>query len=203
MNFFGHAYFSPDDAEILAGNVMGDHFKGSIDFMNLPKNLKLGLTLHRNLDSLCDETAGYKEIVSLISPEYGRYRGIIADIFIDHLLSTYWDEISDLPLEKFANSAYSKIEQSRAYFPDSFTGLFQYMSKDNWFLNYRHLENVQRTLKHFETRRGVQMPISESVIDIANNPIEFKLAFFNFIKEMKPSFDKLVLELFSNSNLKV
>ena len=116
MNFLGHTYFSPDDREVLAGNVFGDFIKGNIDKTSFPDKIKYGIKLHRFLDFACDKCKSYILIRKLIGNDHGHYAGVIADIFIDHFLSNYWNDFSDISLESFAAKTYADIQFSEKFF---------------------------------------------------------------------------------------
>jgi acyl carrier protein phosphodiesterase len=185
MNFLGHAYFSPDDYEILAGNVFGDFVKGRIENTNFPAGIKNGLKLHRKIDTVCNESEGYHLIKQTIGKDYGHFNGVIADIFIDHFLSIYWEDFSDVTLEAFAESTFNKIEIARSYFPERFEYVFNYMKTDNWFVRNKDINNIENILIRIENKFGKGQILHTSVNNIKANPRLFKEHFYQFIEEMK------------------
>ena len=185
MNYLGHAYFSPDNDEILAGNVFGDFIKGKIENIKLPENIKYGLRLHRKLDKVCNQCEGYYLIKETIGKDYGHFNGVIADIFIDHFLSVYWENFSNISLEIFAESTYNKIEKSRKYFPKRFEKIFSYMKNDNWFIRNRVLKNIENILKRIEKYSENGILLQTSVNDIKVNPLLYKEYFYKFMNEMR------------------
>lgn len=185
MNYLGHAYFSPDNDEIFAGNVFGDFVKGKIDNLKLPENIKQGLRLHRRIDTLCNVCDGYCLIKEQIGKNYGHFNGVIADIFIYHFLSVYWENFSNISLEIFAESTYNKIEKSRKYFPKRFEKIFSYMKNDNWFTRNRDLKNIENILKRIEKYSENGILLQTSVNDIKDNPLLYKEYFYKFMNEMR------------------
>jgi acyl carrier protein phosphodiesterase len=186
MNFLGHAYFSYFlNDEVLAGNVFGDFVKGNIANTNFPEQIKTGLIYHRHLDSLCEENEGFRQIRSLIGHNYGHYRGIITDIFIDHFLAVYWSDFSEINLEVFAEHCYQRIGQSSVFFPERFARAFGFMVRDNWFVNNRRLNAIEDTLKRVERFSGSKIILSSAVSDIPKNIELYKVYFYQFMEQMK------------------
>jgi acyl carrier protein phosphodiesterase len=184
MNFLGHAYFSPDNDDILAGNVFGDFVKGRVDNSSFPENIKTGLKLHRKIDVQCNEIEEYHLIKNAVGKDYGHYRGVIADIFLDHFLSVYWKDFSDIKLEAFAEDAYKKIEKANRYFPDGFDRVFGYIKRDNYFLMNRNPENIRTILKRVEQYSAGAMPLYSSVDLLESNQKFYKEHFYKFMAEM-------------------
>ncbi|MHC1707016.1 MAG: ACP phosphodiesterase [Bacteroidales bacterium] len=185
MNFLGHAYFTNGDDEVLAGNLFGDYVKGNIDNKDFPEGIKKGLKYHRALDALCDELYSYQELKKLTNQEFGLYKGIIADIFIDHLLARYWDEFSEISLEAFAATTYERVGKSRLYFPERFIRMFEFMEKDNWFIRNRDLQTIENILKRIEMRFQNKVVLFPAVENLRRKETLYKSAFYNFLNEMK------------------
>jgi len=84
MNFLGHAWFSGmEDDFFLTGNVFGDFLKGSVASLSLPEEILRGLRYHRFLDQEGDKCRGFLGMKTLLGHDFGHYRGVIADVFID------------------------------------------------------------------------------------------------------------------------
>lgn len=184
MNFLGHAYFNYGDDEMLAGNLFGDYVKGNIDTKPLPEGIKNGLRYHRLLDAYCDDLLSYQEIKNLAGPDYGLYKGIIADVFIDHLLARYWNEFSEISLESFAVDTYRRVAQSRQYFPERFARMFEYMEKDNWFIRNRDLQTIENILKRIEIRFNNKVILHNAVESLIQHELKYKKKFYIFLYEM-------------------
>ncbi|WP_371212203.1 hypothetical protein [Leptotrichia sp. oral taxon 212] len=92
MNFLGHSMISWEiDEKIdkkrktLYGNFAGDFYKGKIESIDLPDNLKEGLVLHRIIDSVSDRSENF--LNDLLHEKFRHFKGIVSDMFIDHFLS--------------------------------------------------------------------------------------------------------------------
>ena len=92
MNFLGHSMISLEiDEKIdkskktLYGNFAGDFYKGKIESIDLPDNLKEGLILHRIIDGVSDRNENF--LNDLLHEKFHHFKGIVSDMFIDHFLS--------------------------------------------------------------------------------------------------------------------
>jgi len=85
MNFLAHIYLSGQDELIKIGNFMADTVKGK-NYQNYPKKLKIGILLHRFIDSYTDSHVVFRQTTKRLHPNYGHYSGVLADMFYDHFL---------------------------------------------------------------------------------------------------------------------
>lgn len=136
MNFLGHSYFSGKNDKITTGNVMGDTYKGRIELMEFPEDIKRGIKLHRDLDVFGDELEAFKRS-KLYLKEYRLYAGALVDIFNDHFLAKHWVKYHNTPLKKYSSEIYKKIEKNREYLTDEGKNLIYYMSRGDWLYEYR------------------------------------------------------------------
>jgi acyl carrier protein phosphodiesterase len=185
MNYLGHAYFTKGDDQVLAGNVFGDFVKGNIDNTGFPDKIKEGLKLHRQMDTLCDRQLYFHRLKDLLGEEYGHYKGIITDIFIDHLLAVNWSQYSSISLEDFASLTYLRVSRSREFFPTRFIRVFDYMETENWFLQYREPHTLEKILKRLETRIGNNTVLHTSVRSLTRSHQLFPEYFYGFMEGMK------------------
>lgn len=100
-----HLYLSGDSEEIKLGNFIGDFVKGN-RHQQFPEQVAYGIILHRRIDSFTDQHADVKACINLLRPGYGRYAGIIADVFFDHFLASNWSDYSPYSLRNFAKNAH-------------------------------------------------------------------------------------------------
>jgi acyl carrier protein phosphodiesterase len=186
VNFLGHAYFSTGrDDQFLAGNTFGDFIKGKVPHGELPDGIIKGIEFHRFLDIHGDQCPSFVKLRELLGHDFGHYRGVIADIFIDHLLAAHWEEWHPEKLEDFASNAYKRIEPSLVYFPERTTRMFEFMKRDNWFVMYGNLNEMTRILQRIETRSGRGIPISPAVGLLRQHYPAFTQAFTGFMTELK------------------
>ena len=87
MNYLAHILLSGNDRRLQVGNFIGDFVKGT-EYEQYPKRIKEGILLHRAIDSFTDNHPVFLETVDMLLPDFGRYSGIMADMFYDYLLAS-------------------------------------------------------------------------------------------------------------------
>ena len=106
MNYLAHIYLSGDSEDIVLGNFIGDFVKGN-RHQRYPEQVAYGILLHRHIDSFTDQHEAVKECIRLLRPGYGKYAGIVADVFFDHFLAHNWNDYSVYTLRSFAKNAHA------------------------------------------------------------------------------------------------
>ena len=104
MNFLAHSLISLEideqgNKKTLYGNFAGDFYKGLIDKIELPEELKEGIVLHRIIDGISDRNENF--LNELLAEKFGIFKGIVADMFIDHFLSQNFNRLFN---ENFNNN---------------------------------------------------------------------------------------------------
>lgn len=106
MNYLAHIYLSGDSDEIILGNFIADYVKGN-KYLNYPEQVAYGIRLHRSIDLFTDQHDLVKESINILKPGYGRYAGIVTDVFFDHFLAANWNWYSEYTLRQFSKHAHA------------------------------------------------------------------------------------------------
>ena len=153
MNYLGHAFLSFGDADILTGNLIGDHVKGKLALEKFPEGIKKGILLHRKIDAYTDDHPATARAKILFREHYRLYAGAIMDSLYDHFLANDPKLFaSEANLLSFSHKTYDQLEQNQQYLPEGFAAYFPYMREHNWLYNYRTMQGMQRSLKGLERR---------------------------------------------------
>lgn len=190
MNFLGHSYFKGCSSLFLVGNVCGDFYKGLPEKLELPSEMIEGIKFHRRLDRVTDSTLSVAK-AKLQLLKYGRYSGIIVDIFYDHFLATNWNKLHDLPLEIYSKKVYSDITDAYQYIPLKSRVAIDRMIEEDWFSSYKDLDFLHKTLKRVSSRISKANNIEDSIYDLKDNYDFFKNNFFEFWSEINKNINKV------------
>ncbi|MEE4258065.1 MAG: ACP phosphodiesterase [Bacteroidales bacterium] len=142
MNFLAHAYLSGNNDDILIGNFIADAVKGS-NVDRFREGIRKGIRLHREIDSFTDQHAVFLRSKQKIQNEYGRYSGVVIDIYYDHFLARNWEEYSDLELSEFAIDIYRLMLANYNILPAKSKRILPYMVIHNWLVGYSRLQDLQ------------------------------------------------------------
>ncbi|WP_439181822.1 ACP phosphodiesterase [Carboxylicivirga taeanensis] len=146
MNFLAHLYLSGDEPHVQIGNFIGDHVKGR-DYEKYPPLIKKGILLHRQIDYFTDTHPVVKKSSQRLSERYGRYAGIITDVFYDHFLGVNWSQYSTLPLGKYVTSVHRVLLRNYFTLPGAVKRFLPFMVKSRRLEGYATKEGIRRSLQ--------------------------------------------------------
>ncbi|MBP6125929.1 MAG: DUF479 domain-containing protein [Leptotrichiaceae bacterium] len=148
MNYLAHSMISLEldkkltkDRSTLYGNFTGDFYKGKIEKINLPENLKEGVVLHRIIDSISDRENNY--LNDILSKDFGIFKGIVSDIVIDHFISKNFYSIFNENINDIEKKILYTIHDNKRYFPLKFYDSFDWVVKNKAMSNYSNLDFLE------------------------------------------------------------
>lgn len=116
MNYLAHIFLSGSDRRMQIGNFIGDAVKGN-SYNGYPDAIRNGILLHRAIDSYTDNHPRVKEAIKELKPSFGRYSGIVLDMYFDYLLGSHFPEFSGIPLKRFTRRFYRALIHNRRRLP--------------------------------------------------------------------------------------
>ena len=169
MNFLAHFYLSEDYDEILVGNFLGDFVKGRHFALDYPTQIAKGISLHRNIDHFTDTHPIVKQQTKELVQKYGRYGGVLTDIFYDYCLARTWEKYSTISLMDYSQNTYQTLAKYEHLFPEKAKQAYQHMSYHDWLSNYAHLEGIERVLNGLERRTKFVSNLSKGIVELEQN----------------------------------
>ena len=185
MNFLAHIYLSFGDDEITIGNFIADSIRGN-KYKHLPDRIQKGILLHREIDTYTDSHPITKISSKRLHNNYSHYSMVIVDIFYDHFLAKNWQQYSNIPLELFVENFYDLLEANITILPDNTKRMIPYMISDNWLLNYREFEGLERVFHGMNRRTSMKSGMDTAVE-------ELELYYADFEAEFRPFFEDLII----------
>ena len=146
MNYLAHIYLSGESDEIKVGNFIGDFVKGN-KYLQYPEKIALGIRMHRSIDSFTDNHPLVKESADLLKPAYGRYAGIVTDIFFDHFLAKNWKEYSSIKLRQFAKHVHGVFISNFFLLPLPVKQFLPFLIQHKRLESYANHENLYQVLE--------------------------------------------------------
>ncbi|WP_299461711.1 ACP phosphodiesterase [uncultured Microscilla sp.] len=151
MNFLAHTFLSGKSEEILIGNFIADFLKGN-QFEDYSATIVDGIFLHRKIDSFTDQHEVVRQSIQRLRQDYGKYSGVIVDIYYDHYLAMNWHKYAKRSLHEHAQYVYRVLEKNIDILPPKVQEVLPYMVKQNWLAGYANLENIGRALTRVSER---------------------------------------------------
>lgn len=158
MNFLFHMFLSGDDDQLLVGNFMGDFVKGPLPG-RFPPRIRQGVELHRLIDSYAERQPFFRCSRGRISPDYGRYRGIMVDMFYDYFLVNDWGSWSREPFAAFLHRSRLAVETHRHTIPVAMQPLLPVIF-DELLPSYGTVGGIATALARLSRRIGRQNPLA-------------------------------------------
>ena len=147
MNYLAHIFLSGNDSQLQIGNFIGDFVKGS-RMNDYPERIRNGIILHRKIDSFTDSHVVVKETIIMLRPTFGRYSGIIVDMYFDYFLA---NSFSNYHLEKslriFSYHFYFFSLVYYKYLPDRVKGFIFHFITTNRLYKYAKLSGLKNSLE--------------------------------------------------------
>ncbi len=172
-------YLSGNDPELLVGNFMGDFVKGPLGDSYPPRIIQ-GLLLHRKIDSFAQRNDSFQASRLRLSPHFGLYRGVLVDIFYDHLLAKDWSTWSDVPLSDYISLTRSVIEKHLTIMPKRLQEFVPVIFNE-LLPSYILYSGVESTLLRMSRRVRRVNPLAEGIIELTLHYEGLKADFERFI----------------------
>ena len=187
MNFLAHTSLSGDSNAILVGNFIADSVKGNPhDQYKHDKDIVEGIILHRNIDRFTDQHVTVKKSIKRLRHNYGKYAGILVDIFYDHFLAKNWNLYHDTTLEEHAEQVYDVLELYKPKLPQNIQKFLPAMIHHNWLVNYGKFWGIERALESISRRAKFPNTMNRAMTDLKKDykefDREFKL-FYPYVQE--------------------
>lgn len=184
MNFLAHAYLSFDHPQILVGNMISDFVKGAKK-EGFEKDIRQGITLHREIDSYTDQHPVTREASQVFRPLFRLYSWPIIDIIYDHFLALQLEKEIQGGVRAFSANVYEVLESHSQQLPADFRAMLYYMKRDDWLAGYAYREGIEKSLKGL-ARRATYLDSTGPAFDLfLENYNQLKENFHSFFPDVK------------------
>ena len=172
MNFLGHSLISleideKDNKKTLYANFAGDFYKGLVETIELPDELKEGVVLHRIIDKISDRNENF--LNELLTEKFGIFKGIVSDMYIDHFLSKNFDSLFNDNLNNIENKILYNIRINEKFFPDNFKRTFQWLKSEKVMSSYQNINFLERAFYGISQRVRKGEILKSAIIELQKN----------------------------------
>ena len=150
MNWLAHLYLSKPNTEFRLGNVMTDALKGQ-RWPGMSDELIAGRDGHHEIDVFTDRNAIVDRSKSRLTGN-PRLRGIVVDVFYDHLLTQQWRTYEELPMREFLDNFYEKALRVSEQYPEMANEFVTSMVKSDRLARYVDLSDLDWTYGRIDSR---------------------------------------------------
>lgn len=190
MNYLAHLALSHDNSEVMLGNFIGDFVKGS-DYSRYSPTVRTGILLHRKIDAFTDSHPMVKESTALLRESYGRYAGIITDMFYDHFLAANWNDFHpQQSLSKFVNRTHRILMFNYFRLPNDVKKMLPFLIKSRRLENYANMGGLARALNIMARNTSLPDITTEAIQCLNDNYETFAEHFRTFFPEISAMVDE-------------
>ncbi|MBO2011078.1 ACP phosphodiesterase [Hymenobacter negativus] len=190
MNFLAHLFLSgPADAptytDVLLGQFIADSVPGK-QLESYPLAVQTGIRLHRAIDTFTDQHPVVRRSTRrLREAGYGKYAGVISDMFLDHFLARNFAGFTAEALPDFAQRMYALLATRQTQMPPRVQQLFGYMAQHNWLLGYAGTEGIGRALSGLSRRALPGSGMETAVGELERNYVAYEADFREYFPELQ------------------
>lgn len=184
MNFLAHIYLSGNNDLIKIGNFMADGIKGK-DYMKFSNDVKMGILLHRQIDSFTDFHTIYRKSKHRLHEKYGHYSGVITDILYDHFLAKNWNLYSDVSLNRFVSAFYKSLQTNQEVLTESAKSILLVMTANNWLGSYKSIVGIEEILFQMNFRTKHKTKMHEATKELKLYYSDFEAEFTEFFEDIR------------------
>lgn len=172
MNFLAHSLISleideKENKKTLYANFAGDFYKGLVETIELPDELKEGVVLHRIIDKISDRNENF--LNELLTEKFGIFKGIVSDMYIDHFLSKNFDSLFNDNLNNIENKILYNIKINEKFFPDNFKRTFQWLKSEKVMSSYQNITFLERAFYGISQRVRKGEILKSSITELQKN----------------------------------
>lgn len=183
MNFLAHIYLSGESEEIKLGNFVGDFVKGR-QFLKYPDTVAKGILLHRQIDSFTDSHAIVRECILKLRPGFGKYSGIVVDIFLDHLLAVNWQLYSFEKLSVFTKRFHAVLLSNFFQLPSEVKLFLPFLIQNKRLQSYSSFEGIEKTLSIMVKHTSLPSETKYAMKILEDEYVFFNNSFNQFFPEI-------------------
>lgn len=184
MNYLAHIFLSGNDSQLQIGNFIGDFVKGS-KLNAYPDRIRKGIVLHRKIDSFTDSHPVVRETVAILRPAFGRYSGIIADMYFDYFLAiNFYSYASNKSLKIFAYRFYVHTLINYRHLPDRVKGFIFHFITTNRLHRYSTMDGLKNSLIIMANYKVSAIKPQETIDFLVDNHTELENLFHQFFPDL-------------------
>lgn len=177
MNYLGHSMISYEidkrlNKRTLYGNFTGDFYKGRIESLQLPDEVKEGLALHRMIDSISDRQDNF--LNELLNEKFGIFKGIVSDMYIDHFLSKNFYNIFNENINDIEKKILYNVKSQKTLFNRKFEKVFNWIFTERVLIKYGDIDFLERVFEGISGRVKKGEVLREAVKELKKNYDKFE-----------------------------
>jgi acyl carrier protein phosphodiesterase len=184
VNHLAHALLAAPDDDLMLGGLIADFLRGAVD-PTLPRGVRIGIALHRSIDSYTDAHPEVVAARALFEPPYRRYAGILLDVWFDHLLARDWTQHARGTLHSFSRGVQALLQHRADELPQRMHGFARYLQRNDLPENYRERAMIDDVLHGLSQRLSRENPLAQSLPVLEAHATALERCFAAFFPDLQ------------------
>ena len=194
MNFLAHVHLSQENEDVIFGNFVADSIKGR-SYLKFRKDIIVGILLHRDIDAFTDRHEIVKKSKATVREHFGRYSGIVVDIYYDHFLARNWEHYHNEELTRYSTKVYLILAKRFLLLPARVKRILPFLIGQNWLSGYANLKDLKRVFNGMDRRTGYVSGMDKAVSVLEKDYDSLYLDFKEFYDELEKFAEQRLLEI--------
>lgn len=149
MNWLAHLYLSEPQTEFQLGNVMTDILKGH-RWPSMSDDFLRGIDCHHKIDAYTDRHKVVERSKARLKGN-PRLRGIVVDVFYDHLLTLHWQEYCDVSMRAHLDAFYEQALAASTGYPQLAQEFLQSLVESDRLGRYGDMQELSWAYERIDT----------------------------------------------------
>lgn len=179
MNFLAHLTLSPQSEQKMLGNFFADAVKGK-SYLTYQPEIQDGIILHRQIDAFTDSHPIVLHTNHLIQPVFGKFAGVVSDIYYDHFLVQHWNTFCEEPLRETIQRLYLALVKNWSILPKATQRTLPFLLGYNWMENYGDFEHLNMVFQGMTRRAKFVSGMEHGVDVLQQNYTEIEKDFLSY-----------------------
>ena len=164
---------------------MADSVPGR-QLLTYPVAVQAGIRAHRAIDTFTDQHPVVRRSTArLRQAGYGKYAGVVADMFFDHLLARDFAAYSAERLPAFTARVYGVLAAHESLFPAPVQRFFPHLVQHNWLLSYAQPAGLARALHGLSRRATAGAVMATAGEELTRHDTEYLADFQEFFPALQ------------------
>jgi len=183
LNYLAHIFLSGGNSRVQIGNFIGDFVKGS-HFNDYPTTIRRGILLHRKIDEYTDSHPVVLKVKLFLRPAFGRYSGIITDMYFDYFLAIRFNQYSSKSLNAFAFQFYFYALLNYRHLPARVRRFVFHFAGTNRLKKYGSLAGLKESLEIMSNYKVPAIDPQKTIAFLVEHHDELKTDFALFFPDL-------------------
>jgi acyl carrier protein phosphodiesterase len=165
VNWLAHLALAPPTPAGWLGALAGDVVKGPLPG-NLDPALAASVALHRRIDASTDRHPAFARSRRRLEPRHRHWRGVLVDVFYDHVLASRWSEFAPGALESFVARVHAALDGILPQMPAGLRAFSPRLRDEGWLVSYREPGGIGTALRRMRRRLRRDHPLDEALPEL-------------------------------------